>query len=522
MLKRVFILLVSIFSVISCTRDDGKFEISVDKTVYAVGAGEASVSIAYTVPGTSSHPLASAEIEKDADWLKTAAITESTVQLLVQANATEADRTAAVTLSVKGGKAVVCRIIQQAGGEPVIKPETTLVYIDSEEGNYTLPYTVSGAKAGSKVDVQIDAESTWLKATEVTASEVKFHATANRGAERAASVKLSLDGSQVQVVFVQNTFKATSVIKLQSTSISEPCEAHQMQVPYKITGEMAGKIATVDMAESVDWLKIKTVTASAITFTIEANTQKTSRSADAILSCRGAREVRLTVVQNGDNPFRITVSDVSQIAAKASFEPRNPAMTYAYSIEKKSLFEKYGSAGYIARYIESLEEMAEESGVAFKDLLAQGKTDVSVDNLKDGTDYYALAFDLAADKSSSGEVTILEFKTPKAIPSDNQISFEVSANGVVKVKTTNNDPYIFDVWDYASWKEMPTPMDLAEKFVEYMKGYEGAIEMYSHRGEYVEDYAEWLTPGKNVAFAFGYKDGITTDVFFFIFDWKTE
>lgn len=523
MLKRVFILLISIFSVIACTRDDGKFEISVDKTVYTVSAEEGTVSIAYSVPGTSSHPLATAEIEEGADWLKAAAVTESSVQLLVQPNTSASDRMASVSLSIKGGKAAVCRIIQQAGAEPVIKPESTLVYLDSDETDCTLGYTISGAEAGAQVKVEVDPESPWLKATEVTPSSVKFHAGRNEGEERAASVLLSLDGSnKVQVVFVQSTFKATSVIKLKSASVTEPCEAHQMHVPYSITGEMAGKMVDAKMAEAVQWARIKSINTAAITFELEANTAKNSRSADVILSCKGAHDVRLTVVQNGDNPFNITVTEVSQASATASFQPKDPSMTYAYSVEKKALYEQYGREGYLSAYIATLAERAEESGVAFKDMLAQGRTDVKVDKLKDGTEYYALAFDLDGDGRTSGEVTILEFKTPKAIPSDNQISFEVTTGGNVKVKTTNNDPYIFDVWDYESWAEMPSPMDLAEKFVEYMKGYDGALETYTHRGDYAEDYREWLTPGKNVAFAFGYKDGITTDVFFFVFDWNVQ
>ena len=289
---------------------------------------------------------------------------------------------------------------------------------------------------------------------------------------------------------------------------------------YTVSGASAGQSVEAELVEQAPWIRITGTTSSRISIELDENASESNRSAEIKLSLPDARPVVLSVIQKADSPFDINVKNVTSASATVTFVPKSSDMTYAFSVEPKALFENLGSEGYIEAYLESLLEMAGENGVGLKDLLASGSRTVTLDNLKDNTEYYALAFDLDANGKSSGKVTILEFKTPKATPSENRFSFQVSAGGVVTVKTTNDDPYIFDVWDIDSWNEFATPQALAERFIEYMKNFEGAIETYTHRGDYSEDYLQYLTPGKNVAFAFGYKDGITTDIYYYIFDWK--
>lgn len=513
-------------SVIACTRPagGGKLDIHVDQSVCTVSMAEQRLSVPYSVrreDGTCADMTVGASV--DASWLKVGNVSASEVLLLISSNISGTDRSARLTLSCQGASDLVCHVVQSASGSYVIEPVGQYVYADAQEGDAELAYTIKGAASDQSVSAGVPLGCEWLSVKSTTDGKVVFHLTFNDGAERAQTVRLSFPGaSDVDITVVQKQFVATSVIKLTTACVVEKCTAHSFDVDYSITGERAGSVVCAEPAGSYSWLKINSVSDKKISFTLEQNSASDDRTAEVRLSCSGARDVLLTVVQAADNPFFISLSQLLQESVDVTVTPSDPTATYAYSVETVELFNKYGPAAYIAAYRKSLQEMAAEEGVPFEALLTKGETSFTVDKLTDDTDYYALAFDIAADGTTSGKVTLLKFHTPKAEPSDNRISFSVDSKGIVSVSTTNNDPYIFDVWDYESWAEIPDHMELAKKLVAYMKGFEGALEMYTHRGNYRENYTEWLTPGKNVAFAFGYKNGITTEVFFYEFDWTPK
>lgn len=518
--SKLLILCISILSLIGCNKsDEGKYEITVENSAVSVAGNELNTSIKYSVSPSAKTSVTAAV---DKDWLQVAGVTASEINLVVSANNSGSERLALLTLSMKGAKDVFCQVVQMAAGQGAeIIPESKLVYAKASESDVRLNFNVpTGYTAMPKVTVPDDC--VWAHVTEVAMDHATVHVDANEDKERAVELTISSAAvsSDAKVVLVQEAFLAKSTIRIPSAVMTVDCKAQSFESTYSVSGESAGQCVKAELLEQVPWFRVVEVTSSKISFQVDANAAEENRSAEVKLSLDDARAVYLTIVQKADKPFDINVKNVTSASATVSFRPKDETVTYAYSVETKALFEKYGSAAYIQAYLESLLEMAEENGVGLKDLLASGTKTVTVDKLKDDTEYYALAFDLDADGKTTGKVTILEFKTPKATPSENKFSFQVSAEGVVSVKTANDDPYIFDVWDIDSWNEFATPQALAERFVEYMKGFDGALETYTHRGNYTEDYKDYLTPGKNVAFAFGYKDGITTDVYFYTFDWE--
>lgn len=518
--SRLLILLISLLSLIGCNKaGEEKCEIKLTESAISIPGSEGQVSVPYTLTPSSSDAVVEASV--DAGWLSVAGVTSSEVILVVSANNYVSSRTAMLTLSKKGASDVVCHIVQNPNdGSLGIFPESKLVYVEPGESDITLNFEIKAASVFYQVMPGAQVSADWLQVTRVTMSSVLLHVNANAYDERAAEVSISFMGlDPAKVVIVQNPVLVKSSIRLPSAVVTEDFTAHSFEVPYSVSGASAGQPVVAETVGQAPWLHITGVSSSKISFGLDENATEANRSAEVMLSLPDARPVVLSVIQKADGPFDISVRNVTSAGATVTFAPKSSSMTYAYSVEPKALFEKYGSDAYIEAYLESLIEMAEENGVGLKDLLTSGTKTITIDDLKDGTDYYALAFDLDADGKSSGKVTILEFSTPKATPSENKFSFQVSETGVVSVKTANDDPYIFDVWDISSWEDFETPLALAERFVEYMKGFEGALQTYTHRGDYSEDYKQYLTPGKNVAFAFGYKDGITTDVYYYVFDW---
>lgn len=372
-------------------------------------------------------------------------------------------------------------------------------------------------------DVEIDhAASSWVSVVDVTAKQIVFSLTKNdTDCDRIARVALVCGSGPKHVLrIVQIPYLYDSQIILSATSQTVEAAATEFKLRCSITGEGAGQMPEVEIPDENSWIQLKKIGSGAAEFSLQPNSEKISRSVKLRFTYPGAKDAYFTLVQAADLLFFISVSDITPSRATLNFKPKDKKMTYAYSVETKETFDGMGNVAYIKAYAEALYKLADENHVTFGSLLASGDVlNKKIENLIDGTDYYALAFDINSEGWSSGEVTLHAFKTPKATPSDNKISFEVMKDGTVKVKTTNSDPYIFDVWDIDSWSEFATPMDQAKRFVEYMKGFEGAIDTYTHRGDYSENYSQWLTKGKNVAFAFGYNEGITTEVFFLEFDW---
>lgn len=407
-------------------------------------------------------------------------------------------------------------------GKSDVVLERDLYNVGPDCKSVTVPYQLE-PQGKLLPDVEIDQmASSWVSVEDVTAKQIVFSLIENEtDSDRIARVALRCGSGARRVLrIVQLPYLFDSQIVLSATGQTVEAAATELKLRCSITGEGAGHMPDVEIPDGNSWIEVKKIGSGVAEFILQPNKEKISRSVKLRFSYQGAKDAYFTLVQAGDLPFFISVSDITPSRATLNFKPKDKSMTYAYSVETKELFDRMGNVEYIKAYAEALYKLADESQVSFESLLASGDVlNKKIENLVDGTDYYALAFDLNSQGWSSGEVTLQAFKTPKATPSLNKISFEVLKDGTVKVKTTNSDPYIFDVWDIASWSEFATPMDQAKRFVEYMKGFEGAIDTYTHRGDYSENYTQWLTKGKNVAFAFGYNEGITTEVFFFEFDW---
>lgn len=318
-------------------------------------------------------------------------------------------------------------------------------------------------------------------------------------------------------------------------SLNAAAEGGRYEIDYRIDGDKGG---TVSVSCHDDWITADEIGESTIFLDIAPNTNEEARTASLSVSYKGADAVYVAVIQKGRTPghvneemFAIEVSDITTGTATVSIEPvGGHNRTYLYSVVDKRSYERYGAHAYIEACIEQIDALVEMSlkydpvPRSFGDFLSRNATVNPASSLNDDTEYYAAAFDLDVNKRYSGDITLKEFKTPKAAQSQNSFKLEMQGT-LLSVTTTNNDPYIYDILTKEAWSEFATPRDVAQTFVSTMKSY-GFLSMYIAAGSKSGDFASTLDhSGDYVAYAFGYSDdskvgGITTEIEYIEFSYK--
>lgn len=140
-------------------------------------------------------------------------------------------------------------------------------------------------------------------------------------------------------------------------------------------------------------------------------------------------------------------------------------------------------------------------------LLTHTGTDTLSNNLKALSDYTAAAFTMDANGYITSNPVINEFTTGETPQSDNIISVTWDKVGGRRidytVHTTNNDPYVFFLYEYAdSFKNMTD-----DEIIEWICANED-MDFYTRPGGYVSTYADGLRPNTEyVVYAFGYSGG---------------
>ncbi len=318
-------------------------------------------------------------------------------------------------------------------------------------------------------------------------------------------------------------------------SINAAAEGGQYEIDYRIDGFMGG---TIGANCQDDWIKVDEIGESTIFLDIAPNTTEETRTASLTVSCTGADDVYVVIIQRGKTPehaneemFAIEVSDVTTGTATVSIAPvGGHDRTYLYSVVDKRSYELYGAHAYIEACIEQIDALVEMSlkydpvPRSFGDFLSRNATVNPAYSLNDDTEYYAVAFDLDVNKLYSGDITLKGFKTQKAAQSSNTFKLEMSGSRLT-VTPSNNDTYICDLLTKEAWSEFATPRDVAQMFVSTMRAY---LDLYIVTGAYNEDFASTLDhSGDYVAYAFGYdKDaktgGITTEIEYIEFTYKAS
>lgn len=278
------------------------------------------------------------------------------------------------------------------------------------------------------------------------------------------------------------------------------------------------------------WVSVEEVNTSAVVLAIEPNPDERERVATLTLSKEGAASVYVRIIQAkrfiSKQLFDITVTDITSDSATISALPKEAGNdTYYFDYIPQSTYALYGREKFLAEYVASLQKMIESNQslglqVTLADVLSRypsTRTTKSASSLDDDTDYYAFAFDLDVNAKYSGNITLTEFRTPKAAPSSNVITINITQTGI-NVITTNSDPYVFHIIDKATWRTAADAQEAARGFVSAHKQYAlDPLTNYIESGNVTYtslDKFDITEGGEYVAYAFGYNKGITTDVTF--------
>lgn len=218
--------------------------------------------------------------------------------------------------------------------------------------------------------------------------------------------------------------------------------------------------------------------------------------------------------------IEISVSELTKNSVTVKFTPSTELLAYYGTIIDKAYYDDFESdEAYIQDDIEFFSMLAEkedkEVPVMIGELTHKGEQSLPFQNLTPGTDYYAYAFGVNTD----GSVTSVLFKEPFTTPmperSENQLSLNVSKIGadgaLVEATATNNDPYIFDVWE-ASKLEGKTDEQIMQTIVAAYSA-EDLKKITETDSASIDATGELKAGTAYIALAFGYEAGVfTTDL----------
>lgn len=222
--------------------------------------------------------------------------------------------------------------------------------------------------------------------------------------------------------------------------------------------------------------------------------------------------------------IEIEIGELTKYTVSVTYTPSTDLLTYYATIIDKAYFDGIGSD----------EKNLQDDLLYFSLLAEQEKTEVSeiiakythkgvqtlpFENLKPNTEYVAYAFGVNTDGTVTSPLFKELFSTPKPEQSENAITLTVSNiaidGALVTSATTNDDPYILDVWEASKLENMSHEQIIQAVLASY-EGWDIDKDIAT-RGNDKLDVTGQIKPtalGTDcVALAFGYEAGfVTTDL----------
>ena len=165
---------------------------------------------------------------------------------------------------------------------------------------------------------------------------------------------------------------------------------------------------------------------------LEENGSSSSRTATVTLSLKGAKDVKLTLIQ-GANPdyvinsqvtFSLDVTDITETTAKFTVAPSISDCYYLYAFVPESDFKRYDDAReYVDSAVAQIKayaveyEKKYETPFVLKNRLYKGYYSATASGLSPETDYCLVAFDITLNYGYSGNSAVYKFKTASVPPS---------------------------------------------------------------------------------------------------------
>ena len=216
----------------------------------------------------------------------------------------------------------------------------------------------------------------------------------------------------------------------------------------------------------------------------------------------------------------IDAAALTKNSVTVHFTPSSDKPTYYGIIIDKTYFDDFPTdEEYIKDDIEFFKLLAENGNKSLEEIIAErtvkGEQQLPFKDLKPNTEYVAYAFGVNLDGTVTSGLFKKFFSTPKPEPSTNRLTLTVSKIGIdgalIQAGTTNNDPYILDVWEASKLAGM-TDRQIMEAVVAAYGDEE--LDEITVTGDTPLDVTGRLeSDTEYIALAFGYEAGVlTTDL----------
>lgn len=195
---------------------------------------------------------------------------------------------------------------------------------------------------------------------------------------------------------------------------------------------------------------------------LEANTEYIvyafELSLDGSVGSKLSKKEFITVEEPVIN-MTIDILDVTSVSIKTN--PTANINDYYTSITTKKDFDAIASEEeYLTEEIKHLKELANSKGqtleVFIKSITKKNEQIWNFKNLKPETTYIMYSFGLNPTGKVTTKLFKSEFTTPRPAMSTNNISISIDKIGIdgaiISTTTTNDDPYVFDIWESSKFE----------------------------------------------------------------------
>lgn len=213
----------------------------------------------------------------------------------------------------------------------------------------------------------------------------------------------------------------------------------------------------------------------------------------------------------------VEVTQLTKNTVTVHFTPSSDKPTYYGIIIDKAYFDDFPSdEEYIKDDLEFFKMLAEDGNTTLAAIIAErtvkGEQRLPFQKLKPNTEYVAYAFGVNPDGTPTSGLFKEFFTTPKPEPSANVLTLAVSRIGIdgalILAGTTNDDPYILDVWEASKFAGM-TDQQIIENVVTTYS--EADLDLFTNTGDTPLDVTGRLeSDTEYIALAFGYEAGVLT------------
>lgn len=219
--------------------------------------------------------------------------------------------------------------------------------------------------------------------------------------------------------------------------------------------------------------------------------------------------IALPPLEKVDCKFVIDVTDIGASSATVSVTPSKTDVPYYFDLITKADYEAAGGddaavGQYVTEFLDFLIEYYSMSLEEVVDgIVSTGPDSYAYEgNLDPETDYYVFACGLTTDGRINTDVGLKAFRTEAVKPSDNVFTLDITnitaTGSLVTVTTTNDDPYIIDVWPTADIEGLSDDEIVAtaeEMYGMWIMFLEGAGDMELDNEGYLDpetDYTVWI------------------------------